>query len=171
MKVKEKEWRRGWDSNPRLSFPNTRFPSVLLKPLGHLSVPCVSSRLEDPKRTSKSDRHRDVLCGTTSGKPIGSLPQPTLRWQLSRATHPEFREPSPEPDLRIVFQHPAHQVAHDRLRDMIRNSNCASRVMIVWRKSWIRNPPYRAALNVTPRGLIAPSLKCVTQLVTFGDDT
>jgi hypothetical protein len=32
------EWRRGWDSNPRLSFPNTRFPSVLLKPLGHLSV-------------------------------------------------------------------------------------------------------------------------------------
>src|SRR6267143_3026209 len=32
-------WRRGWDLNPRLSFPNTRFPSVLLKPLGHLSVP------------------------------------------------------------------------------------------------------------------------------------
>ena len=31
-------WRRGWDSNPRLSFPNTRFPSVLLKPLGHLSL-------------------------------------------------------------------------------------------------------------------------------------
>src|SRR5215469_3263022 len=31
-------WRRGWDSNPRLSFPNTRFPSVLLKPLGHLST-------------------------------------------------------------------------------------------------------------------------------------
>jgi hypothetical protein len=31
------EWRRGWDSNPRLGFPNTRFPSVLLKPLGHLS--------------------------------------------------------------------------------------------------------------------------------------
>jgi hypothetical protein len=30
-------WRRGWDSNPRLGFPNTRFPSVLLKPLGHLS--------------------------------------------------------------------------------------------------------------------------------------
>jgi hypothetical protein len=33
------EWRREWDSNPRLSFPNTRFPSVLLKPLGHLSAP------------------------------------------------------------------------------------------------------------------------------------
>ena len=38
MKTKEKLWRRGWDSNPRLSFPNTRFPSVLLKPLGHLSA-------------------------------------------------------------------------------------------------------------------------------------
>ena len=36
----ELEWRREWDSNPRLSFPNTRFPSVLLKPLGHLSACC-----------------------------------------------------------------------------------------------------------------------------------
>src|SRR5271165_631335 len=31
------KWRRGWDSNPRSGFPDTRFPSVLLKPLGHLS--------------------------------------------------------------------------------------------------------------------------------------
>ncbi len=31
-------WRRGRDSNPRLSFPNTRFPGVHLRPLGHLSV-------------------------------------------------------------------------------------------------------------------------------------
>ena len=30
-------WRRGRDSNPRYSYPYTRFPSVLLKPLGHLS--------------------------------------------------------------------------------------------------------------------------------------
>ena len=30
-------WRRGWDSNPRYGFPYTRFPSVRLKPLGHLS--------------------------------------------------------------------------------------------------------------------------------------
>ena len=37
MKTNGNLWRRGWDSNPRLSFPNTRFPSVLLKPLGHLS--------------------------------------------------------------------------------------------------------------------------------------
>ena len=29
--------RREWDSNPRWSYPHTRFPSVLLKPLGHLS--------------------------------------------------------------------------------------------------------------------------------------
>src|SRR5207244_11494509 len=35
-----KRWplkRREWDSNPRWSYPHTRFPSVLLKPLGHLS--------------------------------------------------------------------------------------------------------------------------------------
>src|ERR1700681_1435653 len=31
-------WRREWDSNPRYGFPHTRFPSVRLKPLGHLSV-------------------------------------------------------------------------------------------------------------------------------------
>ena len=31
-------WRREWDSNPRYSLKYTRFPSVRLKPLGHLSV-------------------------------------------------------------------------------------------------------------------------------------
>src|SRR4029078_11438848 len=30
-------WRTGWDSNPRYGFPYTRFPSVRLQPLGHLS--------------------------------------------------------------------------------------------------------------------------------------
>src|SRR5687768_10485930 len=30
-------WRRGRDSNPRCRCRHTRFPSVLLKPLGHLS--------------------------------------------------------------------------------------------------------------------------------------
>src|SRR5579863_2911495 len=32
-----KVWRREWDSNPRYGFPYTRFPSVRLQPLGHLS--------------------------------------------------------------------------------------------------------------------------------------
>ena len=31
-------WRRGRDSNPRYGCPYTRFPSVLLRPLGHLSA-------------------------------------------------------------------------------------------------------------------------------------
>ncbi len=35
-------WRRGRDSNPRGSYPPTRFPSVLLRPLGHLSNPGLS---------------------------------------------------------------------------------------------------------------------------------
>jgi hypothetical protein len=30
-------WRREWGSNPRYSLKYTRFPSVRLKPLGHLS--------------------------------------------------------------------------------------------------------------------------------------
>ena len=33
-----KEWRTGWDSNPRYAFTHTRVPGVRLKPLGHLSV-------------------------------------------------------------------------------------------------------------------------------------
>ena len=36
--IKIKLWRRGWDSNPRYGSPYTRFPSVLLQPLGHLSA-------------------------------------------------------------------------------------------------------------------------------------
>ena len=31
------KWRRERDSNPRNGFPFTRFPSVRLQPLGHLS--------------------------------------------------------------------------------------------------------------------------------------
>ncbi len=34
-----KDLRRVRDSNPRYSFPYTRFPSVLLQPLGQLSNP------------------------------------------------------------------------------------------------------------------------------------
>ena len=33
-----RRWRREWDSNPRYGLTYTRFPSVRLKPLGHLSV-------------------------------------------------------------------------------------------------------------------------------------
>ena len=36
-KGEKKKWRSGWDSNPRDSFPSTRFPGVFLKPLGHRS--------------------------------------------------------------------------------------------------------------------------------------
>ena len=40
-----KDWRRGWDSNPRPACARTRFPSVLLQPLGHLSSACVFNAL------------------------------------------------------------------------------------------------------------------------------
>ena len=35
-------WRRGWDSNPRASYPATAFPMLRLRPLGHLSATCIS---------------------------------------------------------------------------------------------------------------------------------
>jgi site-specific DNA recombinase len=37
QRAKTKEWRREWDSNPRYPLRYTRFPSVRLQPLGHLS--------------------------------------------------------------------------------------------------------------------------------------
>ena len=39
---------RGWDSNPRYSYPYTNFPGLLLQPLGHLSS------FEFAKNTKKS---------------------------------------------------------------------------------------------------------------------
>ncbi len=44
-------WRRGRDSNPRWSYPHTRFPSVLLRPLGHLSSRFFSHGGEEGIRT------------------------------------------------------------------------------------------------------------------------
>ena len=38
------DWRREWDSNPRYSLKYTRFPSVRLKPLGHLSIRIIGLR-------------------------------------------------------------------------------------------------------------------------------
>ncbi len=36
-------WRRGRDSNPRWVSAHTRFPSALLRPLGHLSQSCATA--------------------------------------------------------------------------------------------------------------------------------
>src|SRR5438105_9209975 len=50
-------WRREWDSNPRYALTYTRFPSVRLKPLGHLSV----QRTLDVPRVKISTRCRRRL--------------------------------------------------------------------------------------------------------------
>src|SRR5215510_8039360 len=49
--------RREWDSNPRWSYPHTRFPSVLLKPLGHLSRKPSDSTIS-PRRSIDLDMDR-----------------------------------------------------------------------------------------------------------------
>ena len=36
--IGKKGWRRGWDLNPRSSFPDTRFRGELFQPLRHLSA-------------------------------------------------------------------------------------------------------------------------------------
>jgi hypothetical protein len=38
-------WRRGWDSNPRYSFPYTAFPVLPVQPLLHLSKRIADYRL------------------------------------------------------------------------------------------------------------------------------
>ena len=38
MKLGLLDWRKREDSNLRYGYPHTRFPSVLLKPLGHTSA-------------------------------------------------------------------------------------------------------------------------------------
>ena len=60
-------WRRGRDSNPRYGYPYTRFPSVLLKPLGHLSAPCQTGDLATPQP------------GTATVQPPGLRPRATYR--------------------------------------------------------------------------------------------
>ena|ERR1041385_4378933 len=57
----QRHWRREWDSNPRYGFPHTRFPSVRLKPLGHLSrCPLLKARRRFGKRgrSSRSEKYR-----------------------------------------------------------------------------------------------------------------
>ena len=46
VEIGQPAWRREWDSNPRYALTHTRFPTVRLKPLGHLS--CCGSRARIP---------------------------------------------------------------------------------------------------------------------------
>ncbi len=75
-------WRREWDSNPRYGFPHTRFPSVRLKPLGHLSG---RPSLEGTRRIlqgSVGPRLRDFLklLGLLDNSVLGSC----LSWRHGR---------------------------------------------------------------------------------------
>src|SRR5881628_1450096 len=57
--------RREWDSNPRWSYPHTRFPSVLLKPLGHLSRTCDCNIGCTPGNVDNSGTHPERVSRTT----------------------------------------------------------------------------------------------------------
>src|SRR5437870_4717366 len=58
--------RREWDSNPRWSYPHTRFPSVLLKPLGHLSRTCDCNIGCTPGNVDNSGTHPERVSRTNS---------------------------------------------------------------------------------------------------------
>ena len=63
-------WRRGWDSNPRYGYPYTRFPSVLLKPLGHLSTShCRRRSSHFAPRTSDFSRFPVASLRLIAGRP------------------------------------------------------------------------------------------------------
>ena len=59
-------WRRERDSNPRYGCPHTRFPSVRLRPLGHLSR-CFTCGSDEPCIWR---RDRDLNPGCPKGTPV-----------------------------------------------------------------------------------------------------
>src|SRR5579884_1710303 len=77
--------RREWDSNPRWSFPHTRFPSVLLKPLGHLSKgladfkdvlsECTTSKLKYSR--NQFGLWKDQTPPDSPASPSAAAPHPT----------------------------------------------------------------------------------------------
>jgi hypothetical protein len=59
------KWRRERDSNPRYGYPHTRFPSVYLKPLGHLSALLLSSGRRTEQRYAidrRTNGQRVAVC-------------------------------------------------------------------------------------------------------------
>ena len=81
------KWRREWDSNPRYGFPHTRFPSVRLKPLGHLSGPLLIGGVPVFARDKREGLWRrdfpgNILCSPPSRAAAGDLPQ--VRHPLAR---------------------------------------------------------------------------------------
>jgi hypothetical protein len=88
------KWRRGWDSNPRLSFPNTRFPSVLLKPLGHLSAACCvqeRSKLAAERQTQPKDADWRSPLGGNIAKKITGGPNGLSRRQMVLLARAEYK--------------------------------------------------------------------------------
>ncbi len=78
--------RREWDSNPRWSYPHTRFPSVLLKPLGHLSkkpsdcITPISYREALTNRAEPKDNNPGIIvippCIEFRSLPVLAPPEP-----------------------------------------------------------------------------------------------
>jgi hypothetical protein len=88
-------WRRERDSNPRYAFTHTRFPSVRLKPLGHLSkatpgapggrsIPPLTP-VANPNHASIFNAARNADCG------ISTFPNCRIRFLPSFCFSSSFR--------------------------------------------------------------------------------
>ena len=77
LEVHRNNWRRGRDSNPRQDYSRTRFPSVLLRPLGHLSA-----------RPSCIVRRATAILEKAGQRPTGVRPRPDpLPWEEGKRAH------------------------------------------------------------------------------------
>jgi hypothetical protein len=80
-----KEWRRDRDSNPGYPFEYTRFPSVRLQPLGHLSVGRLVVEAPEARRFSIVT-YSKVLLRAEGGALEKKCGEIRARWILNKST-------------------------------------------------------------------------------------
>ncbi len=143
-----KEWRRGWDSNPRGACAPTRFPGVHLKPLGHLST-----RLLSRVATKRRGHHIDRKCGPpgpssqhTSRPRASSEPTP-----LRERTEPSFASSADGDSEPIAYPPASH---YSSRRPSFVEGQPPTRSSNEWRRGWDSNP--RGPLQTYQFSRLAP---------------
>ncbi len=98
-------WRTEWDSNPRYAFTHTRFPSVRLKPLGHLSG---ARTISKPHPEARPPLARPLAVLPPVRQRAHAADVASWHWRCFRDIVPMV------PRLRLsVIQWPAHYRRHE----------------------------------------------------------
>ena len=87
---RKKNWRRDRDSNPGYAFTHTRFPSVRLKPLGHLSASRDAS-IANPDASANPDYASIFNAAKNADWGISTLPNWRIRFLPSFCFSSSFR--------------------------------------------------------------------------------